>query len=184
VTWKLRGKAYIPQALNFDETVITELSDGTLWMTVRTARKAIYQSFSFDKGVTWTIGTESEFANPSTRFQFFRTHSGALCAVWNDSPSSRIDLKIALSYDEGKTWTDPLMIYTDKCSYPDFSIGKDGTIHIVFDSGRYKTSNSWKNEDGKTCWGAIYHIALTEERIASGGAIPVSQLNEVTACTE
>lgn len=184
VTWKLRGKAYIPQALNFDETVITELSDGTLWMTVRTARKAIYQSFSFDKGVTWTIGTESEFANPSTRFQFFRTHSGALCAIWNDSPSSRIDLKVAVSYDEGKTWTDPLMIYTDKCSYPDFSIDKDGTIHIVFDSGRYKDSNSWKNEDGKTCWGAIYHIALTEERIASGGAIPVSQLNEVTICTE
>ena len=184
VTWKLRGKAYIPQALNFDETVITELSDGTLWMTVRTARKAIYQSFSFDKGVTWTIGTESEFANPSTRFQFFRTHSGALCAIWNDSPSSRIDLKVAVSYDEGKTWTDPLMIYTDKCSYPDFSIGKDGTIHIVFDSGRYKDSNSWKNKDGKTCWGAIYHIALTEERIASGGAIPVSQLNEVTICTE
>ncbi len=183
-TWKLRGEAYIPQALNFDETVITELSDGTLWMTVRTARQAIYESFSYDKGVTWTFGAESKFANPSSRFQFFRTQSGALCAIWNDSPSARIDLKAALSYDDGKTWTDPLMLYTAKCSYPDFSIGKDGTIHIVFDTARYKNSNSWKDENGMTCWGAICHIALTEEQIANGGKISIDQLNTVSVCTD
>ncbi len=156
----------------------------TLRMTVRTARKAIYQSFSFDKGVTWTLGSESEFANPSTRFQFFRTYGGALCAIWNDSPSSRINLKVALSYDDGKSWTDPLMIYTDKCSYPDFSIGKDGTIHIIFDSARYKDTNAWKDENGKTCWGAIYHVALTEKQISNGGAISVSMLDVVSVCTE
>lgn len=183
-TWRLRGEAYIPQALNFDETVITELSDGTLWMTVRSARKVIYQSFSFDKGVTWTIGSESSFANPSTRFQFVRTASGALCAIWNDSPTDRIDLKIALSRDDGATWTDPLLIYDAKCSYPDFSIGKDGTIHIVFDTGRYKSSNSWKDEKQNTCWGAICYIALTEDEIAKGGKLSSSRLSTVSVCTE
>ncbi len=183
-TWALRGKAYIPQALNFDETVVTELSDGSLWMTVRTARGAIYQSFSFDKGITWTLGVASEFSNPSSRFQFFRTKSGALCAIWNDSPSARVDLKAALSYDDGKTWTEPLMIYAPKNSYPDFSIANDGTIHIVFDSGRYKSSNSWVNEDGKTCWGAIFHVALTEEQIAKGGLLVGEKLNTVSICVD
>jgi len=183
-TWVLRGKAYIPQALNFDETVITELTDGTLWMTVRTARRAIYQSFSYDKGATWTFGAESGFANPSTRFQFFRTQSGALCAIWNDSPSARTDLKISLSYDDGNTWTAPLMLYADKCSYPDFSIEKDGTIHIVFDTGRYKNTNSWRDDEGTVCWGGICHIALTEERIKNGGTIPRNMLNTVSVCTD
>ncbi len=181
VNWALRGRAYIPQALNFDETVITELSDGTLWMTVRTARGAIYQSFSFDKGVTWTLGHASEFANPSSRFQFFKTKDGAICAVWNDSSSARVDLKAALSYDDGKTWTNPLTIYTPKNSYPDFSIAKDGTIHLVFDSGRYKNTNSWI-ENGETYYGAIYHVALAEQRIANGGVLDVEELNLVSVC--
>ena len=184
VTWRLRGKAYIPQALNFDETVVAELSDGTLWMTVRTARGAIYQSFSFDKGATWTLGVASEFANPSSRFQFFTTKSGAICAIWNDSSSARVNLKAALSYDDGKTWTKPLTIYAPKNSYPDFSIEKDGTIHVVFDSGRYKSTNSWQDRNGTTYYGAIYHVALTEEQIKNGGYLMAAELNTVTVCSE
>ncbi|MBQ4557743.1 MAG: exo-alpha-sialidase [Clostridia bacterium] len=183
-TWSIRGKAYIPQALNFDETVVTELSDGTLWMTVRTARGAIYQSFSFDKGATWTLGVASEFANPSSRFQFFTTKSGAICAIWNDSSSARVNLKAALSYDDGKTWTKPLTIYAPKNSYPDFSIEKDGTIHVVFDSGRYKSTNSWQDRNGTTYYGAIYHVALTEEQIKNGGYLMAAELNTVTVCSE
>ena len=183
-TWQERGKAYIPQALNFDETVVTELSDGTLWMTVRTARSYIYESFSFDKGETWTIGVASRMRNPSSRFQFFRTASGALCGVWNDDSSERIDLKVALSYDDGKTWTKPLMIYRKNSTYPDFSIDSNGVIHLIFDSGRYKSRNSWKNDEGKVCWGAIYHVALTEERIAAGGELTVDELNIISVLSE
>ncbi len=183
-TWEVRGKAYIPQALNFDETVLTELSDGRLWMTVRTARGSIYQSFSFDKGASWTLGVASEHIAPSSRSQIFRTANGALCMLRNNHASDRINLVALLSYDDGKTWTEPLMIYAPKNSYPDFSIAKDDTIHIVFDGGRYKGTNSWVDRDGTTHWGAIFHAALTEERIAAGGYLDVDDLNIVSVCSE
>jgi|GEM_PF-769655 len=183
-TWTERGRAYIPQALNFDETVLTELADGSVWMTVRTARGAIYQSFSFDKGATWTLGVASEHISPSTRSQVFRTASGALCTLRNNHASERLNLVAQLSYDEGETWTEPLLIYAPKNSYPDFSIGSDGVIHVIVDSGRYKSGNSWADRDGSVLWGALFHIALTEERIAAGGHIENDELNVISVCRE
>ncbi|MBQ5389484.1 MAG: exo-alpha-sialidase, partial [Clostridia bacterium] len=88
-TWDLRSSAYMPRARNYDETVITELSDGTLWMTVRantssdTGRKIVYQSFSFDKGETWTVCSETDIFHCTTRFNFTRLPSGALLMVYN-----------------------------------------------------------------------------------------------------
>lgn len=182
-TWTERGRAYIPQALNFDETVLTEMQDGSIWMTVRTARGAIYQSFSFDKGASWTLGCASAHISPSSRSQVFRTASGALCMLRNNHASERINLVAQLSYDEGASWTDPLLIYAPKNSYPDFSIARDGTIHIIVDSGRYKSSNAWVDRDGTELWGALFHVALTEERIAAGGHIESDELHTVSVCS-
>ena len=184
MTWTERGKAYIPQALNFDETSVVELSDGTLWMTVRTTKQAGYQAFSFDKGYTWTMGSASNIPNPSSRFQVFRLDNTTLVRVFNDSPTSRRKMTVSVSYDDGATWIGDLVLYAYKCTYPDFTVEKDGTIHILFDSDRYKSSNSWKDENGKVCWGAIYHVALTKEQIAAGGTLAVSDLDIVSVLTE
>lgn len=173
-TWSLRGKAYIPEGLSYDETMVTELEDGTLWMLIRanTSKKVSYQAFSFDKGYTWTMSSPSEIFNCTTRFNITRLSSGALLLVYN-AASGREMMTAALSYDDGKTWPYSITLYTSYTTYPDVSVlhvnGAD-QIHIIFDRDRYN-------------YGRVYHGVFTEEYIKNNNGITVNRstmLNMVT----
>ena len=165
-TWSLRGRAYIPEAINYDETVVTELADGTLWMTVRadTAKKVAYQAFSFDKGCTWTMSSPSDIFNCTTRFNITRLSSGALLMVYN-ATSGRTNMTAALSYDEGKTWPYSITLYEAYTTYPDVSVrnvnGVD-QIHIIFDRDRYN-------------YGRLYHGVFTEEYIKNNSGTVINR---------
>lgn len=172
-TWTLRGEAYIPEAVNYDETVITLLEDGTLWMTVRanTSKKAVYQSFSFDNGKTWTMSSPTDIFNCTTRFAISRLSTGTLVMVYNAS-SGRTDMTVALSHDDGATWQESMLIYAPYSTYPDISVLEAGgveQIHIIFDSDRYAEGN-------------IHHVVLTEEYIIknSGKTYDRSLINLVS----
>jgi hypothetical protein len=172
-SWYLRGEAYIPEAVNYDETVITPLEDGTLWMTVRanTDKKVAYQSFSFDNGKTWTMSSPTDIFNCTTRFSITRLSTGTLVMVYNAS-NGRTDMTVALSHDDGKTWKESILLYEEYSTYPDISVltvdGKE-QIHIIFDSDRYGDGN-------------IHHVALTEEYIIknSGQKYDKSLINTVS----
>ena len=165
-TWSLRGKAYIPEGLSYDETMVTELEDGTLWMLIRanTSKKVSYQAFSFDKGYTWTMSSPSDIFNCATRFNITRLSSGALLLVYN-AESGRKMMTAALSYDDGKTWPYSITLYTSYTTYPDVSVlnvnGVD-QIHIVFDRDRYN-------------YGRVYHGVFTEEYIQKNSGITVDR---------
>lgn len=181
-TWTLRGSAYIPRARNYDETVITELTDGTLWMTVRantssdTKRKIVYQSFSFDKGETWTVSSETDIFHCTTRFNITRLPSGALLMVYN-AASGRTKMTAALSYDDGKTWAYSLVLYTANSTYPDVSVDAQNNIHIFFDSQRYQSQ--YPNS-----FGSVFHVSLTEEYIKAnnGKTLSASMLDIISKC--
>ena len=64
LTWSKVASVYAPQCTNFDETVIVEKKDGTLWLTFRTTHGTIYESFSYDGGFNWTIARDSGIRNP------------------------------------------------------------------------------------------------------------------------
>ncbi len=173
-TWSLRGRAYIPEAVNYDETVITELESGALWLTVRahTSKNVVYQAFSFDKGATWTMSSPTDIFNCTTRFNITRLSSGALLMVYNAS-SGRKNMTAALSYDDGKTWSYSVVLYQEYSTYPDVSVlNVDGIdqIHIIFDRDRYN-------------YGRVYHGVFTEEFIKENNGKTVDRstmLNMIT----
>ena len=51
-TWEFRGMVKYPSP-SFDEHLTIEKKDGSWWMTARTG-VGIWQSYSTDKGFTWT----------------------------------------------------------------------------------------------------------------------------------
>ena len=172
-SWSLLSRAYIPEAVNYDETVITELKDGTLWMTVRanTPKKVVYQSFSHDGGKSWCVSSPTDIFNCTTRFNITRLESGALLMVYNAS-SGRTDMTAALSYDDGKSWQCKVKLYAPNSTYPDVSVLEvDGTeqIHVIFDHDRYKSAS-------------VYHTVLTESFIRdnNGRLLKSSDLNLIT----
>lgn len=141
-TWTHRGGADVPER-TYDEHIVTERRDGTLWMLVRTDY-GIGQSFSKDRGITWSPGEPSMFPGPNARFCMKRLKDGKLLFVnhqnfWNSNLQKiRINLTAFLSDDDGKTWYGGLLLDgRENVSYPDGVEAADGRIYIIYDRSRY-----------------------------------------------
>lgn len=139
-TWQVRGACHVPEDVrNFDEHMIVERRDGSLWMLVRTTY-GIGESVSTDRGRTWSPLKPSDIEHPTARFFIRRLNSGKLLLVKHgpiDKRTGRSHLTAYVSEDEGKTWKGGLML--DKrsgVSYPDGVQAEDGTIYIIYDYSR------------------------------------------------
>ena len=158
-TFILQGAVHVPQPeREFDEHMIVEKKDGSLWMLVRT-EYGIGESFSKDMGKNWTKLTSSPFAHPSARFFIRRLASGNLLLVKHgplDVAINRSHMMAFLSKDDGKTWSKGLLIDArEKVSYPDGQQTEDGRIHLIYDYDRTGAQQ-------------IIYTYLTEEDILSG----------------
>ena len=141
-TWKLNGAVKAPPwAL---ECMIVELKDGRLWMLTRSDR-CVWESYSTDRGMTWSEGQCSNIESPTTRFFIRRLSSGNLLLISHyiagrDASTwwVRNNLTAKISTDDGKTWNEGLMLdERTGVSYPDGVEDKDGIIRIIYDYNRY-----------------------------------------------
>jgi len=135
-TWERRGRVHFPEP-SFDEHIVIERKDGTWWMTARTALGGIHESFSTDRGFTWT---EPQLYQPHVNARHFmmRLASGNLLLVRHGMPdtrlSSRSHLRAFISEDDGKTWRGNLLLDERRgISYPDGFQAPDGYIYISYD---------------------------------------------------
>ena len=139
-TWVLRGACNVPaKDRAFDEHIITERRDGSLWLLART-RYGIGESVSADRGVTWPDLKPSAISHPSARFFVTRLKSGKLLLVKHgaiDKRTGRSHLTAFLSADDGRTWTGGLLLDERAgVSYPDGQQTDDGLIRIIYDFSR------------------------------------------------
>ena len=139
-TWRLRGGCQVPEAVrSFDEHMIVERQDETLWMLVRTTY-GIGQSISADRGRTWGPLRPSPIQHPTSRFFIRRLGSGRLLLVKHgpiDERTERQDLMAFLSQDDGQTWYGGLLLDgRTGVSYPDGVQAPDGTIYVIYDYSR------------------------------------------------
>lgn len=108
-------------------------------MLIRTTY-GIGESFSKDRGQSWSAVLPSRIQHPSARFFIRRLDSGNLLLVKHGPISQktrRSHLMAFLSNDEGVTWTAGLLLdERSGVSYPDGQQGRDGVIHIVYDYSR------------------------------------------------
>lgn len=139
-TWHVRGGCNVPKADRaYDEHMIVERKDGTLWMLART-RYGIGESVSTDRGATWPELKPSPIAHPSARFFIQRLRSGNILLVKHgpiDKPAGRSHLTAFLSKDDGRSWDGGLLLDERAgVSYPDGVQAEDGTVYIIYDFSR------------------------------------------------
>lgn len=141
VTWKYRGCCVSSSnKKNWHEGRVVELSDGTLfWVTRLDAENGYEQSWSYDGGYTWTpnrVDTQFPYISCGSKYFQFTLKSGALFFVHSASKASRTNITAYLSYDDGKTWSDGLLLdggglaeYPAACQLP------NGEIFVVWGHG-------------------------------------------------
>ena len=135
-TFTVLGCADVPERV-FDEHMVVECRDGSLWMLVRTIY-GIGESTSLDRGLTWSPGRDSGLGGPCSRFFIRRLQSGRLLLVNHYEFSGRNNLTALLSEDDGATWPHRLLLDArSDVSYPDGFQAPDGTLHVIYDRERY-----------------------------------------------
>jgi predicted neuraminidase len=136
-TWSFHGGVETPKwAL---ENMIVERRDGVLWMLIRTGSGFIWESFSNDRGRSWSAGKPTTLVNPGVRFFVRRLRSGRLLLVNTPEPKQRKGLRAYLSDPRDETvFTGPGLELDprDKVSYPDAVQSPDGRIFCVHDCDR------------------------------------------------
>lgn len=118
------------------EPALTELRDGRIWMLIRTNWGEFWSGYSLDGGRYWRVLQPSGIKASSSPGILKRLASGRLMLVWNrplpegkdtwplrggdglwsDVPVSnhREELSLALSDDDGRTWSPPQVIARKK----------------------------------------------------------------------
>ncbi len=158
-SFSVRGACHVPQEIRtFDEHMIVERTDRSLWMLVRT-KAGIGESVSRDNGKSWSPLTNSNIEHPSARFFIRRLNSGNLLLVKHGPISfktGRSHLMAFISKDDGKSWSKGLLLDERfSVSYPDGQQTEDGRIFITYDYSR--TGDQ-----------IIFVTSFTENEITSG----------------
>jgi len=128
------------------EGTIEELRDGRLWILLRSYHGHFYECFSSDKGRTWTKPVPSKIKASGSPGLLKRLASGRLVLLWNrfakDRPKKygrREELSMAFSEDDGKTWTEPVILVRERNkrqSYPQLFERRPGELWISTWQGR------------------------------------------------
>jgi len=140
------------------EGTVAELSDGRVWMLIRTVHGWFWEAFSADGGLTWTDVRKSGIQSSTCCGTLARLKSGRLALLWNRSPegkpyslNSREELSLAFSEDDGKTWSKPVVIGRDptppgeresahRLSYPYLFERRPGELWITVMQGWLRIS--------------------------------------------
>jgi hypothetical protein len=101
------------------EPTLARLHDGRLWMLIRTSQGCFTEAFSDDDGLTWKDIRPSKIDASGSPGQLLRLQSGRLVLFWNryidkaKKTGRREQLSMAFSEDDGRSWTDPVVVAYD-----------------------------------------------------------------------
>ncbi|MGN0299618.1 MAG: sialidase family protein [Lachnospiraceae bacterium] len=110
------------------EPGVLELRPGILWSWARTDLGRQYEMYSLDNGNHWTTCQPSRFTSPNSPLSIKRDMQNHIYAIWNPIPEyngrerypaflgGRTPYVIAVSCDNGQTFSEPAAFETDESS--------------------------------------------------------------------
>jgi hypothetical protein len=134
------------------EPIVLELRSGRLWMLIRTQDSRFFESFSQDRGTTWTRPVPTGISSSDSPCSLTRLRDGRVVMLWNNTlrfpyaNGGRAVLHGAISEDDGKTWRGYREIaanpYAVEPPPPNGDHGVTYTVPALTASGKLLTSLS------------------------------------------
>lgn len=136
------------------EPTAVELPDGRLWMLIRAQSGFLWESFSSDRGKTWSAARESNLPSSNAPATALRLRSGEIAVAWNNhvhSNYARQSLVVGLTRD-GKNFSGLRELdFTDFTDDPAASIPhstysfmtetREGDLAISYNKGNWSRHN-------------------------------------------
>ena len=137
VTWTKQGPITVPgEPFGVIQPALWETSRGDVRMFLRSSDRIgrIVASSSQDGGLTWEAARPTQIPNPNSGIDVVRLRDGRLVLVYNHLRVGRDAIHLAVSNDEGDTWSDPLLLEggEGEFSYPAVIQTADGLVHITY----------------------------------------------------
>jgi predicted neuraminidase len=136
-TWSRHGPVTVPgEPFGVIQPTVWLGADGQVHMLMRSTERIgrIVASSSADGGLTWTAGRATELPNPNAGIDVVRLRDGRLVLVYNHLPEGRNAIHLAVSADDGKSWSAPELLESGpgEYSYPAAIETADGLVHITY----------------------------------------------------
>jgi predicted neuraminidase len=108
-------------------------SDGRLQALGRTRSQRVFETWSTDRGRTWTAVSLTQLPNPNSGIDAVTLRDGRHLIVYNHTTQGRSPLNVSLS-GNGKAWNAALVLEDTpgEYSYPAVIQGLDGQVHITY----------------------------------------------------
>jgi predicted neuraminidase len=122
------------------QPALARLEDGSILMLCRSSRGRIWKSLSRNGGASWSICTSTGIPNPNSAIDLLALGEGRLLLAFNDSEKDRSCLSVALSEDEGSTWSfkREAVRGSGEYSYPSLLSDSAGHIHLTYTENRFR----------------------------------------------
>ena len=138
-TWQVIGPINNGREFGTIQPSILTYASGRMQVLCRSRQGVVAQSWSNDKGTTWSPMTATTLPNPNAGTDAVTLRDGRQLLVYNHTtrqggfPSGRNMLNVALSRD-GRNWRPVLTLERAKgeYSYPAVIQASDGRVHITY----------------------------------------------------
>lgn len=158
-TWRKTADVPDPNAYGAIQPSILFHKDGRLQAICRSKTGRVVETWSTDKGETWSPIVQTELPNPNSGTDAVTLKDGRQLLVYNHVEKTpgkwggpRSPLNVAISND-GKTWQSAVVLETEpgEYSYPAVIQAADGKVHITY---------TWKRQKVK-------YVVLDPKKLAS-----------------
>jgi predicted neuraminidase len=111
-----------------EDRVLMLLRDGSM-------KHRMHTSYSADNGWTWSGAQATPIPNSDSAIDALRLRDGRILVVYNHADERRENLRVALSNDEGRSWTPGIILEQQTAgefSYPCLMEDALGRIHLTY----------------------------------------------------
>ena len=150
-TWKLGGVTPTI-SVNPNESTVAELSDGKLMLNMRVSNNnnLRMKSTSADGGLSWTTPVSAlTLVDPVCQGSLVDAKVSGQHTLFFSNPASttRTNMTIKMSTDDGNTWPKVFSVYTGNSAYSDLVMVDDSQVGILYECGvnRYSDGIAYRN---------------------------------------
>lgn len=138
-----KGKNWaLSNRISGNECCVAEVgTTGRLIMSIRNGSKFRGLSYSEDSGATWSAPENNQdLPDPGCQGSIINTvlnEKPALIQCNASSSTSRINLTLKASFDEGVTWSYGYCVYNGSSGYSDIMMLSDGKVGVFYENNGY-----------------------------------------------